>query len=69
MSKRKGPFTVVVGNIGAVGIYNNYMQACKCYGEYKRLSHDDVGRAGGERVTLCDVDGNPVLEYQGADGE
>ncbi len=69
MKRNDGPFTVVVGNIGAVGIYNNYVEACKAYGDYKRLSHKGIGRAAGEPVTLCNASGDPVLEYLGADGD
>lgn len=62
-------FTVVVGNIGTVYIGNNYMVACSKFQHYKKLSHAGNGRAGGERVVLCDESGEPVMEYAGADGE
>jgi hypothetical protein len=67
--QRKGEYSVVVGNIGTVYRGNNYVDACKVYGVYKRLSHAGVGRAGGEPVVLCDEQGDPVLEYAGAGGE
>lgn len=69
MKRSDGPFTVVVGNVGTIGSYKNYVDACKVFGDYKRMSHSGHGRAAGERVALCNAAGDPVLEYEGADGE
>ena len=62
-------FTVVVGNIGTVYSGNNKTKALSEFSAYKKLSHEGRGRAGGEHVTLCDEQGEPILEYLGADGE
>ena len=60
-----GIFRVIVGNIGTVYDGNNYMIACKHYGEYKRQSKTNYGRAGGESVTLWHHD-EIKLEYIGS---
>lgn len=55
---------VIVGNVGTVHSGNNYVNACKVYGEYKRLSKGTQGQVSGEDVCLM-VDGEIKLEYVG----
>lgn len=53
-------YEVVVGNIGSVHTTNNPVDANRVYGIYKKQSQSEVGRAGGEDVTIF-KDGEPVL--------
>lgn len=57
-------YEVIVGNIGSVLQTNNPIEARKAYGEYKRLSQANAGRAGGEDVVLL-REGDIELEYTG----
>ncbi len=55
MPKEKEPpsiYTVLVGNIGTVYDGPLLKQALEDYGEYKRQSISNYGRAAGEPVTL-----------------
>ena len=69
MKPGKGPYIVVVGNIGKVYEGTNYGLACESFGAYKRQSHKGIGRAAGEQVTLFNADGEIIFEYLGADGD
>ena len=62
-------FYVVVGNIGNVHFGNDEKEAIEVFKAYKQMSHDGVGRAAGEVVTLCNAEGEPIEQYLGADGE
>jgi hypothetical protein len=55
-------YQVIVGNIGLVHESNNLITARGAYGEYKRQSQSNYGRAAGEAVTLF-KDGEPHVEY------
>lgn len=57
-------YQVIVGNIGTVYDGNNYIDACKDYGEYKKQSIGTHGRASGEDVVLMEH-GEPKLEHIG----
>ena len=57
-------YQVLVGNIGTVLVTNNRNDAVKVYGEYKKLSLSEFGRAGGEDVTLF-CDNEIMYEHQG----
>ena len=56
-------YQVIVGNIGTVYDDDHYFEACKTYGEYKRMSESGVGRAGNEQVTLM-AHGEPYFEHE-----
>ena len=58
-------YQVIVGNIGQVYDGNNPIEARKVYGEYKRQSIDNYGRAAGESVTIFD-NGEIDIEYIGS---
>lgn len=62
-STKKPPshYEVLVGNIGTVYSGPLFKQALKDYGEYKRQSIDNYGRAAGEPVILLQ-DGEPIME-------
>jgi hypothetical protein len=45
-------FQVVVGNIGTVYSGNQLRVALETYRDYRKLSKEERGRAGGEPVTL-----------------
>lgn len=55
-------YEVIVGNIGTVLRTASRNEAVKTYGDYKRISEDGYGRAGGEDVTLFE-DGEILFEY------
>lgn len=55
-------YEVLVGNVGHVHGGNNPVSARKEYGDWKKLSEQNYGRAAGEPVTLF-KDGDPELEY------
>ncbi len=59
-------YRVTVGNIGEVHQGNNKMCANQCYVAYVQRSKGDVGRAGGEQVTLW-KNGEPIREHEGVD--
>jgi hypothetical protein len=61
-------YVVIVGNIGTVHEGNNPVDACKVYGQYKRLSVDKVGRAAGESVVLM-RDDEPMHEHHGVESD
>lgn len=64
MPKAKKPqsnYEVLVGNIGTIYSGPDRKQALKDYGEYKRQSIKNYGRAAGEPVTLLQ-DGEPIME-------
>jgi len=58
-------YKVIVGNIGTVHTTNNPIDANRVYGIYKKQSQSEVGRAGGEDVTIF-KDDEPVLEFIGS---
>ncbi len=62
-------YTVVVGNIGTVYQGDSLNTAKTQFEYYCNRSHAGIGLAGGERVVLCDSVGEPIEEYEGADGE
>lgn len=47
-------YEVIVGNIGSVYSGGNFMIASAKFAEYVKQSKSNVGRAGGENVTLLD---------------
>ncbi len=49
-------YTVIVGNIGLVHEGNNPVEASSIYGEYKRQSKNNYGRAAGESVCVMKDD-------------
>ncbi len=66
----KPKYVVIVGNIGTVYSGNNRTNANQIWEAYVAQSHSGKGRAGGEYVVLCDgKTGDPIREYEGADGE
>lgn len=58
-------YEVVVGNIGRVCETTSPIEARRVYGIYKKQSQSEVGRAGGEDVTIF-KDGEPDLEFIGS---
>ena len=61
-------FQVLVGNIGQVYAGDDWREATRIYGEYKRQSENEFGRAAGEDVTLM-RDGAPHWEHIGSASE
>jgi hypothetical protein len=57
-------YEVIVGNIGTVYQGSSVTEAKKLFDEYKQLSIDNYGRAGGESVTLMDKHGI-VIHHEG----
>jgi hypothetical protein len=57
-------YQVIVGNIGTTLDTDNYFEACKEYGEYKKISRLGAGRAGNEDVTLM-ADDDIKFEFFG----
>lgn len=55
-------YQVIVGNIGIVHEGINPIEARGVYGDYKRQSQSNYGRAAGETVTIL-KDGEPCVEY------
>jgi len=55
-------YQVSVDNIGIVYDGNSRVEAVRTYGEYKRQSKADYGRAAGEGVVLF-RDGEPMVGY------
>jgi len=49
-------YTVVVGNIGKVLETTQFKEMLETYGEYKRQSKENYGRAAGETVTVFQDD-------------
>jgi len=58
-------YEVIVGNIGTVHTTNNLVDAVRVYGIYKKQSQSEVGRAGGEDVSLF-KDGELFLGFFGS---
>jgi len=57
-------YEVIVGNIGTVHSCNNPVEAAAVYGDYKRQSETNYGRAAGETVYLL-KNGEPMYEHHG----
>lgn len=57
-------YEVRVGNIGRVYEGDSLLEANKAWGEYRRQSEENYGRAAGESVTMY-RDGEPMREYFG----
>jgi len=57
-----GKYEVIVGNIGTVYDGNNPVEANTAYGEYKRQSATNYGRAAGESVAMF-KDNDIAFEY------
>jgi hypothetical protein len=49
-------YQVIVGNVGTVIDTNNKKEADKTYKQYMHDSDDNIGRVGGEIVTLMEDD-------------
>lgn len=58
-------YQVIVGNIGQVWEGVNPIRANGVYGHYRKMSKANIGRAGGEDVTIL-TDGEPTTEYFGS---
>ncbi len=58
-------YQVIVGNIGTVEDTDSIVKANATFREYVEQSQSNVGRAGGEDVTLL-RDGEPTREYFGS---
>jgi hypothetical protein len=56
-------YSVIVDNIGTVYLGPSIRAATSVFREYVNDSRADVGRASGERVTLCAPDGEPLREH------
>ncbi len=48
----KPTYTVLVGNLGNVGDFEDYEEALACFEEYASLSRTNYGRVANEPVTL-----------------
>jgi len=57
-------YEVIVGNIGTVHTCNNPVDACRVYGDYKKQSEANIGRASGESVVVME-DHEFYMEYVG----
>ena len=60
----KNNWSVIVGNIGTVFTGTNGAQAMREFGQWRKKSEDDEGRAAGEPVTLMCND-NPARKHGG----
>ena len=58
-------YEVIVGNIGTVYLGSSLMEANAAWGEYKRQSKANYGRAAGESVAFF-KDGELVREFIGS---
>jgi hypothetical protein len=58
-------YEVIVGNIGSVYNGPNRVEANRVFGEYKRQSKINYGRAAGEDVVLM-TNGEPTKEFVGS---
>lgn len=63
--KAKNIYSVSVGNVGTIGYYTNKKNAIKVFQTCVEQSLSDIGRAGGEDVTLW-KNGEPIKEYIGS---
>lgn len=59
-------YTVEVSNIGTVYSGDALAEATKKWEAYYQLSCDDIGRAGGQAVILCNSEGDPIREHFGS---
>ncbi len=55
-------YQVIVGNIGTTYTGDDYHEALRQYGEYKRQSKARYGRCAGEPVVILQ-DGEPMAKY------
>lgn len=62
-------FEVIVGNVGTVYSGGEMKKALEAFGEYRKQSQSDYGRAAGEDVTMLGtVNGKTIVqkEYVGS---
>ena len=62
-------YEVIVGNVGTVFTTDIERDARREFNEYVAISKRNIGRAGGEGVTLMDVFHQEIIkEYEGTNG-